>query len=223
MMCLLCQQPLHDELNLLQALGVMTLDNAVICEPCRQQFQSITIACAGCGRQQADDTLCQDCRRWQQQGQQLLAHCALYQYNEAMRQYMKAYKFNGDYLLRTVFNRELIQKVHTMAMDMVVPVPVSHDTMLRRGFNQKLGLFEGVPYQVLLQVTQQQKAHQSQRDRAARLHRKQPFSIAVTKDLVDQRVLLVDDVYTTGNTLYHAATLLYQLGAKEVKSLSLAR
>lgn len=72
-------------------------------------------------------------------------------------------------------------------------------------------------------MTQQQKAHQSQRDRAARLHRKQPFSIAVTKDLVDQRVLLVDDVYTTGNTLYHAATLLYQLGAKEVKSLSLAR
>ena len=46
----------------------------------------------------------------------------------------------------------------------------------------------------------------------------------MTKDLVDQRVLLVDDVYTTGNTLlYHAATLLYQLGAKEVKSLSLAR
>ncbi|MGH2325015.1 ComF family protein [Leuconostoc lactis] len=41
--------------------------------------------------------------------------------------------------------------------------------------------------------------------------------------MVDQRVLLVDDVYTTGNTLYHAATLLYQLGAKEVKSLSLAR
>lgn len=122
MMCLLCQQPLHDELNLLQALGVMTLDNAVICEPCRQQ-----------------------------QGQQLLAHCALYQYNEAMRQYMKAYKFNGDYLLRTVFNHELIQKVHTMAMDMVVPVPVSHDTMLRRGFNQTLGLFEGVPYQALLQ------------------------------------------------------------------------
>lgn len=223
MICLLCQQPIHDELNLLQALGVMTLDNAIICEPCRQQFQSITTACAGCGRQQADDTLCQDCRRWQQQGQQLLTHCALYQYNAAMRQYMKAYKFNGDYLLRSVFNREFIQKVHTMAMDVVVPVPVSGDTMLRRGFNQMLGLFEGVPYQALLQVTQQQKAHQSQRDRAARLHRKQPFSIAVTKDLGNQRVLLVDNVYTTGNTLDHAAALLYQLGAKEVKSLSLAR
>ena len=68
MMCLLCQQPLHDELNLLQTLGVMTLDNAVICEPCRQQFQSITTACAGCGRQQADDTLCQDCRRGNNKG-----------------------------------------------------------------------------------------------------------------------------------------------------------
>ena len=223
MMCLLCQQPIHEELNLLQALGVMTLDNAMICAPCRQQFQRITTACAGCGRQQVDDTLCHDCRRWQQQGQQLLAHCALYQYNAEMRQYMKAYKFNGDYLLRTVFNHELIQKVHTMAMDVVVPVPVSDETLLRRGFNQTLGLFEGIPYQALLQVTQQQKLHQSQRNRAARLKRAQPFAIAVAKDLANQRVLLVDDVYTTGSTLYHAATLLYQLGAKEVKSLSLAR
>lgn len=223
MMCLLCQQPIHEELNLLQALGVMTLDNAMICAPCRQQFQRITTACAGCGRQQVDDTLCHDCRRWQQQGQQLLAHCALYQYNAAMRQYMKAYKFNGDYLLRTVFNHELIQKVHTMAMDVVVPVPVSDETLLRRGFNQTLGLFEGIPYQALLQVTQQQKLHQSQRNRVARLKRAQPFAIAVAKDLANQRVLLVDDVYTTGSTLYHAATLLYQLGAKEVKSLSLAR
>ncbi len=223
MMCLLCQQPIHEELNLLQALGVMTLDNAMICAPCRQQFQRITTACAGCGRQQVDDTLCHDCRRWQQQGQQLLAHSALYQYNAAMRQYMKAYKFNGDYLLRTVFNHELIQKVHTMAMDVVVPVPVSDETLLRRGFNQTLGLFEGIPYQALLQVTQQQKLHQSQRNRAARLKRAQPFAIAVAKDLANQRVLLVDDVYTTGSTLYHAATLLYQLGAKEVKSLSLAR
>lgn len=223
MMCLLCQQPIHEELNLLQALGVMTLDNAMICAPCRQQFQRITTACAGCGRQQVDDTLCHDCRRWQQQGQQLLAHCALYQYNAAMRQYMKTYKFNGDYLLRTVFNHELIQKVHTMAMDVVVPVPVSDETLLRRGFNQTLGLFEGIPYQALLQVTQQQKLHQSQRNRAARLKRAQPFAIAVAKDLANQRVLLVDDVYTTGSTLYHAATLLYQLGAKEVKSLSLAR
>lgn len=223
MMCLLCQQPIHEELNLLQALGVMTLDNAMICAPCRQQFQRITTACAGCGRQQVDDTLCHDCRRWQQQGQQLLAHCALYQYNAAMRQYMKAYKFNGDYLLRTVFNHELIQKVHTMAMDVVVPVPVSDETLLRRGFNQTLGLFEGIPYQALLQVTQQQKLHQSQRNRAARLKRAQPFAIAVAKDLANQRVLLVDDVYTTGSTLYLAATLLYQLGAKEVKSLSLAR
>ena len=50
------------------------------------------------------------------------------------------------------------------------------------------------------------------------------FLIEVSKEKIrNQRVLLVDDVYTTGRTLFHAAELLYKNGAETVKSLTFAR
>ena len=51
-----------------------------------------------------------------------------------------------------------------------------------------------------------------------------PFLLAVTSEKIrNQKVLLVDDVYTTGRTLFHGAELLYKNGAETVKSLTFAR
>ena len=52
----------------------------------------------------------------------------------------------------------------------------------------------------------------------------QPFELLESNGKIrKQRVLLVDDVYTTGRTLFHAAELLYENGAETVKSLTFAR
>ncbi|CCF23757.1 ComF family protein [Leuconostoc citreum] len=140
-----------------------------------------------------------------------------------MHDYMQRYKFNGEYALRHVFNRQLIQAVQNIEIDLVVPIPVSQYTLLTRSFNQTLGLFEGLRYQQLLSVSQAKKTDQSRFNRQKRLTRAQPFVIANDISLSGQSVLLIDDVYTTGRTLYYAAELIYTLGAKNVKSLSLAR
>ncbi|WP_311317083.1 ComF family protein [Leuconostoc citreum] len=73
------------------------------------------------------------------------------------------------------------------------------------------------------QCLKQKKTDQSRFNRQKRLTRAQPFVIANHTSLSGQSVLLIDDVYTTGRTLYYAAELIYTLGAKNVKSLSLAR
>ncbi len=65
---------------------------------------------------------------------------------------------------------------------------------------------------------------QSEKSREERLQMTQPFELKVSKEKIrNQRVLLVDDVYTTGRTLFHAAELLYKNGAETVKSLTFAR
>lgn len=222
-MCLICQKKRRETISLLETLGLLKQKHQTICEQCATQFASITLSCSGCGRQQEHNELCYDCCRWQNQGQLLLTHQALYVYNDAMHDYMQRYKFNGEYALRHVFNRQLIQAVQNIEIDLVVPIPVSQYTLLTRGFNQTLGLFEGLRYQQLLSVSQAKKIDQSRFNRQKRLTRAQPFVIANDISLSGQSVLLIDDVYTTGRTLYYAAELIYTLGAKNVKSLSLAR
>ncbi len=50
-----------------------------------------------------------------------LHHRGLYRYNEAMKEYMQRYKFNGDYRLRVVFQRELSKVVNEQKADLIVP------------------------------------------------------------------------------------------------------
>ena len=223
MRCQLCQSDSNNTPSLLQTLGLITRQEKQLCHTCEADFSVISMGCLGCGRQQKDEKLCYDCHRWQQQGKKLLRHTALYQYNDIMRQFMQQYKFNGDYDLRVIFNRQLSQKMNTLGADIIVPIPVSEHTMVTRGFNQTIGLITGVQYKQLLKVSAVQKQHQSQFDRQMRMTRHQPFSVTESMILKEKQILLVDDVYTTGNTLYHAADLMYELGAKNVKSISLSR
>ncbi|WP_244307561.1 ComF family protein [Leuconostoc litchii] len=136
---------------------------------------------------------------------------------------MQQYKFTGDYMLRKIFNRQLIQLVHNTNMDLVVPIPVSQYTMRTRGFNQVTGMLEGIQLTNALQVISVKKRQQSNLNRNDRMKRKQLFDIQDSTLIIGKSILLVDDVYTTGSTLHCAAELLISCGAVSVKSVSLAR
>ena len=79
--------------------------------------------CAGCGKENINKNgfLCADCQTWEKA--LWLATChhrGLYRYNEAMKEYMQRYKFNGDYRLRVVFQRELSKVVNEQKADLIV-------------------------------------------------------------------------------------------------------
>jgi predicted amidophosphoribosyltransferase len=49
------------------------------------------------------------------------------------------------------------------------------------------------------------------------------FQVVKPETVKGARILLVDDVYTTGNTLHECARVLIEEGAAEVMALTLAR
>jgi len=176
----------------------------------------------GCGRSQIHKQMCQDCQRWTDTG--TFHNVALFDYNEAMKRYFQQYKFRGDYQLRYVFMAVMQQAIAHQAADQVLSVPVTPTTMQTRGFNQVTGwLAEGLNQTELVTKAKTKAVPQSQKDRQMRLQTPQPFELVAGVDVIGQRILIVDDIYTTGRTIRHAATLLMENGAKAVTGLTLAR
>ncbi|WP_190242900.1 ComF family protein [Apilactobacillus kunkeei] len=136
---------------------------------------------------------------------------------------MHRYKFVGDYQLRMIFQKEIRKKIRKDFV--VVPIPISAETKINRGFNQVIGLLGDIKYVEALKVKERRKVRQSALNRQQRIHNKQVFTInyeSVPK-IVNQKVLLLDDIYTTGTTIRHAAEVLKKNGAMQVLGLTLCR
>ncbi len=115
------------------------------------------------------------------------------------------------------------------AADLVLPIPLSHTRLRARGFNQALLLARRLaPAKTdaaLLLRTHDTEA-QSHLARAQRLRNlRGAFAVEPlrARHLQGTRVLLIDDVMTTGATLHAAALVLRQAGAAHVTGLVVAR
>lgn len=195
------------------------------CFHCEKYFSKIdpASACAGCGRPDISG-LCHECQQWEKEVGFVLNNKALFSYTEGFKEWITAYKFKGDYRLRGAFATELQQSLKAYRQYIICPMPLSAERFSSRGFNQVSGCLAimGCSHQLLL--GRQETPPQSEKTRVARLNMPQVFYLIQPAEKIrNQKVLLVDDVYTTGRTLLHGAELLYKNGAKVVNSLTFAR
>lgn len=219
MRCLLCHQPLTQNWVLSQLVGGAPVRLPRICANCAAQFDPIdpATACPGCGRADSP-TLCADCQRWQASGEILLHHRAKFQYTPAMKALIYQFKGLGDYRLAGAF-ADLPRPGR--AGDVLVPLPSEPGHWRERGFDPVLALFGHWGLTPLL-AKADTAAPQASKTRAQRLATPQSFT--VVRPLPRRRIVLLDDVYTTGRTLYHAADALRAAGfIGEVVSFSLIR
>jgi ComF family protein len=114
------------------------------------------------------------------------------------------------------------------SFDAIVPVPLHPLRERERGFNQagllaaELGRSAGLPLTGLLRRTRD-TGHQARFDRAGRLENLEGAFRTRRRVRKDARLLLVDDVCTTGITLDVCARVLLEAGAAEVCAVTVAR
>ncbi len=114
--------------------------------------------------------------------------------------------------------------------DMIVPVPLHRWRLLRRRYNQSALLALGLARECgkpcipdalhRLRATPPQ-GHKRAKDRARNVRK--AFTVKPGIDLRGRKIILVDDVYTTGATVRECAHALNNSGAAAVYVLSVAR
>ena len=107
----------------------------------------------------------------------------------------------------------------------VCPIPLSEKRQQTRGFNQVEAILSeaNIPYKCLLKKKIDTSA-QAKKTRDERLLMPQPFEVNVDKNkIMNQEIILVDDVYTTGRTMFYAAECLLPYQPKKIRTFTLAR
>lgn len=114
--------------------------------------------------------------------------------------------------------------------DLIVPVPLHAGRLREREFNQSLlladllGRYLNLPVVATALVRVLATAPQTTLTRPERLHNlRRAFAVQNAGNLAGRRVLLIDDVFTTGTTVNQCAKTLLKAGASTVHVVTLAR
>jgi ComF family protein len=183
--------------------------------------------CLGCGRpvEEAHGRRCINCLK----SQQFLDGVFVYgEYEGVLKRVIHVIKFDAVRRLAKKLG-DLLTHPEIPPVDCIVPVPLSRERLLKRGFNQSLwigrGLSEkqGIPLNNYLLIKTRETTPQSLLSGKERLRNPRgAFAVVKEKD-IPERVLLIDDVITTGATLNECAKVLKSSGVKYVYALVAAR
>lgn len=124
--------------------------------------------------------------------------------------------------------QEFIKHPELTPIDWVVPVPLHPKKRRMRGYNQSQLLAESFCKRTGLSLRGEVLLRQRDTLSQAHLKRQERLinmlgAFAALPDVKGKRILLIDDVATTGATLEGCAAALKQAGAKQVMAFTLAR
>jgi ComF family protein len=160
---------------------------------------------------------------------QVLNIRSLWWLTPAARVLIHKIKYDGRFELMDYFLNKIEIDLFFSGSATVVPVPLSFDKWFNRGFNQsefiarRFSKLTQMPLALDLLEKTKDTLPQAGLSRGERL-RNLKSSFGVVKNAeVPARVLLIDDVYTTGSTMAACARALARLGVKEIYAWSLFR
>lgn len=204
-----------------------------VCRSCAAEIKFLTPPfCETCGRSLRQDTArCAACAGKTFHFDRAYS-CALYE--GKMKSLMHAYKFEGRKILSGFFSEILLgfirRRLQETAWDAVAAVPLDGAKEKARGFNQsellsrRVSRALGVPHLSRRIHRKKSKHPQSLLGRAERGENvKNCFFTPRGKPRMPGRLLLIDDILTTGQTASECARTLKEAGSSFVTVLTLAR
>ncbi len=201
--------------------------------------------CGICGKLDSN-YLCKKCQKrleneaiWEIKENKNLCICfeellAIFKYENISRNEIIRYKFNEkSYLYKTfvnflIKNKNICKKIKSY--DTIVPVPISKKRNKERGYNQSYLLAKEISEKLGIEINnsclykykntiEQSKLNKQEREKNAQ----NVYKLKNKEILKDKKILLLDDIYTTGNTVNECSRILMEANPKKIGVIVLAK
>ncbi len=162
-------------------------------------------------------------------------HYYIFKYDGQIRKLLIDYKFNNKAYLYKTFSQIILNNTNIINFiknyDIIIPVPIHKKRFNTRGYNQSELLAKEISKKlkdvdfrndVLIKI--KDNTAQSTLNKKERiLNVKGAYRIKNEKFIKEKTVLLIDDIYTTGNTVNECSKVLMENGAKEIGIFTISK
>lgn len=136
------------------------------------------------------------------------------------------YQFKGcyDYELKNVFIERFANEISILFKGYImVPAPSYKDDNLRRGYNHVDEIFKSLKLELVKAFEKSGKFKQAEHGSLGRKRIGKYLNLIDNKNIANKKILIVDDIYTTGSTFNTMVSVLKKAGIKEIKGLFICK
>lgn len=158
----------------------------------------------------------------------------LFKYEGFIREKIIEYKFKDSSYLYKMFSKLILNTKEINSFineyDIIIPVPISKKRLKERGYNQseliakQISKANKIPLQLNVLYKIKNIKPQSQMNKKQRLENiKNVYIVKNVEKIENKKILIIDDVYTTGSTVNECAKVLAEKGARIIGVLTIAK
>lgn len=197
-----------------------------ICRSCELKLHYLNEpTCLKCGKEIENEELefCGDCMTHKRS---FIRGFPLLSYNDPIKESLYRFKYKGKKKYGTYYAQIIAKKYgdifKDLDIDVLVPVPVHRKKLNKRGYNQaevlanELGRIINIPVDGKLLIRSQNTMPQKKLDNVGREENLRNAFKTSGVEASYRRVLLVDDIYTTGSTIEACTRALNKIGINEI-------
>lgn len=205
-----------------------------ICFECFREVSFLTNACKKCQEPfdfnvEEIDT-CQKCIE-QDLNFYSSMKCAVV-YNEFIKNLIIRFKNQSDFFLSNIFAKFILNSASDLfeSDSIIIPIPLFYKRLIWRGYNQSYVLAKKLAYAKNIELANNiifriKDTNSQALKKFAQRHEnmKDAFAVYDPRLVKNKKFIIVDDVITTGATVFECANKLHEYGAKKVDIIAVAR
>lgn len=202
-----------------------------VCRNCLKRLHYIKEPkCKKCGKEieGPEQEYCRDCKRFSHAFDK---GAAVFAYDDVMRQSISMFKYHNRREYAAFYAEEMYEHcryyLERCQPDVILPVPIHKQKKRQRGFNQtelvakRLGKLMNIPVDTKYLIRKEKTTPQKELTRQQRKENLKKAFAVTDREKQYKRVLIIDDIYTTGATMDAISEILRENQSKIIYFLTI--